>query len=73
VSIKKMKESKMPTNIRLTKKEQENLRNRCVEINKILVKKGLEPLRDSELAHKIFPQAIEFARVSETGEVYVEQ
>jgi hypothetical protein len=63
----------MPTNIRLTKKEQDDLRNKSIEINKIMVRKGLEPMRDSELAHIILGQAIEKTRVSESGKIYIEE
>ena len=62
----------MPTNIRLTKTEQEALRNKSIEINKMLVKKGREPLRDSELVHEILTQALNNIRVSESGTLYVE-
>ncbi|EMZ8988640.1 hypothetical protein AAHH55_006561, partial [Pseudomonas aeruginosa] len=41
----------MPTNIRLTQAEQEALRKKAVEVNKELVKRGLQPLKDSEIVH----------------------
>ena len=44
---------------RLTDKEEMNLREKCVEINKRLVQANREPLRDSELLHEILKECIE--------------
>lgn len=60
-----------PTNIRLTKEEQRNLRKKAIEINKILVKEGLEPLKISELAHKLLGISIAYANVKSSGELYL--
>lgn len=62
----------MPTNIRLTKEEQEKLRKKAIEINKLLVKEGLEPLKDSELAHKLLEISITYASVKKSGEVFLD-
>jgi hypothetical protein len=62
----------MATNVRLTNAEQEAIRQKAIEINKLLIKKGMQPLRDSELVHKILDKSIPYARLSESGEVIVE-
>lgn len=62
----------VPTNIRLTKEERESLRKKAIEINKILVREGLEPLKNSELAHKLLEISITYASVKKSGEVYLE-
>lgn len=59
----------MPTNIRLTQTEQEQLRQKAIEINKLLVKQGRQPLRDSELAHKILEKSVTYAQLNSNGEV----
>ncbi len=64
---------KMPTNIRLTKVEQEGIRQKAIEINKLLVKRGLEPMKDSELAHIILEKAIDHVHLNDRGEVVIER
>lgn len=60
----------MPKTLRLSDKEQEDLRKKSIEINKLLVKEGLQPLKDSELAHKILEKSITCVRVDKKGEIY---
>ena len=43
----------MAKSLRLSEEEQELIRKKAVELNKSLVGKGLEPLKDSELAHEL--------------------
>uniref|UniRef100_A0A6H1Z8B2 Uncharacterized protein n=1 Tax=viral metagenome TaxID=1070528 RepID=A0A6H1Z8B2_9ZZZZ len=59
----------MPTNLRLTSAEQDELRKKAIEINKLLVKQGMQPLRDSELAHRILEKSIGYAEVTASGEI----
>jgi hypothetical protein len=59
----------MPTNVRLTQAEQEALRKKAIEINKELVKRGLQPLKDSELVHAFLERAISSLEVSASGQV----
>lgn len=63
---------KMPKTLRLSDKEQEDLRKKAIEINKLLVKEGLQPLKDSEIAHKILEKSIAYVRVDKKGEIYLE-
>lgn len=67
-----MSRTGMPTNIRLTQQEQELLRQKAIEINKALVKQGKQPLRDSELVHKILEKALPSVRLTQSGEVALE-
>lgn len=48
----------MAKSLRLSEEEQELLRKRGIEINKVLVSKGIEPVKDSELAHEILKQGL---------------
>ena len=57
--------------LRLNSKEKELLRNKAVELNKKLIAKKCEPVKDTELAHLILEQAIELAEVSESGKVII--
>lgn len=59
----------MPTNIRLTNAEQEALRKKAVEINKELVKRGLQPMKDSELVHAFLEDVIRSLEVSASGAI----
>ncbi|MWK56682.1 hypothetical protein GO594_11960 [Pseudomonas otitidis] len=59
----------MPTNVRLTLAEQEALRKKAIEINKELVKRGMQPMKDSELVHAFLEKAIGSLEVSASGQV----
>lgn len=61
----------MPTNIRLTQAEQEALRKKAVEVNKELVKRGLHPLKDSEIVHAFLEHAISSLEVSASGKLVI--
>ena len=62
----------MPATLRLTNDEQEMLRKKCVELNKLLINKGKEPIKDSELAHEILLKSIACAKINEAGKIYIE-
>lgn len=62
----------MPATLRLTTAEQELLRKKCIDINKLLIKNGKQPLRDSELAHFLLVKSITYVEVSESGELRLE-
>lgn len=62
----------MPTNVRLTQSEQEALRQKAIEINKLLIKQGRQPLRDSELVHKILEKSLACAQLTSEGEIVIE-
>lgn len=57
------------TAVRLTKSEQEMLRRKSIEINKKLIEKGMQPLRDSQIVHKILDIGLKEIEVSEKGEI----
>lgn len=61
----------MPVTIRLNDDEQEKIRKKAVEINKILISKGLQPLRDSEIVHIIIEESINYLEVGESGKLKV--
>jgi hypothetical protein len=67
-----MSTSGMPTNVRLTQQEQDQLRKKSIEINRLLVKKGMQPLRDSELVHKILEKSVPYVQLNEQGEIVIE-
>lgn len=57
--------------LRLNDKEKELLRNKAVELNKILINKRLEPVKDTELAHIVLEQAIDLIEISESGKLFI--
>lgn len=62
----------MPATLRLSNTEQEALRQKCIEINKLLVRQGRMPIKDSELAHFILENATPCVKVSASGELTLE-
>lgn len=62
----------MVTAVRLTPKEQEDLRKKCIEINKLLIKENKMPLKESELVHKILEKSIAYVKVGVSGEVILD-
>lgn len=62
----------MPATLRLTNAEQELLRKKCIEINKLLIKQGRQPIRDSELVHFLLEKSVSYVEISESGELKLE-
>jgi len=67
-----MSSTTMATNVRLTETEQETLRKKAIEINRMLVKQGRQPLRDSQIIHKILEKTIGCVQVDAAGEIQIE-
>lgn len=63
---------KMPATLRFTEAEKDLLRKKSVEINKLLIKDGKEPLKDSQLAHRVLELGLARAHVNKNGEIYFE-
>jgi hypothetical protein len=62
----------MPVTLRLSDAEQEALRQKAIEINRLLVKQGRQPVRDSELAHKILALSVTCVGLSLDGDIVLE-
>lgn len=62
----------MVTAVRLTPKEQEDLRKKCIEINKLLIKDNRMPVKESELVHKILEKSITYVKVGASGEIILD-
>lgn len=62
---------KMVQSVRINDQEQELLRKKAVELNKVLIQKGQQPLRDSELIHILIDQGLELLEVSNSGTVKI--
>lgn len=60
---------KMIKMLRIKEVQSENLRKKCIEINKILISMNKEPLKDSEIAHKILDIGIKSIYVNKYGEL----
>lgn len=61
----------MVQSVRLNDQEQEMLRKKAVELNKILIQKGQQPLRDSELVHILIEQGLDLVEVGSSGKVII--
>ncbi len=61
----------MVQSVRLNDQEQEMLRKKAVELNKILIQKGQQPLRDSELVHILIEEGLELIEVGTSGKAII--
>lgn len=61
----------MAMTVRLNDREQEGLRKKCVEINKLLIQRGMQPIKDSELVHIILEQTIAYAELTPSGNIKI--
>lgn len=62
---------KMVQSVRINDQEQEQLRKKAVELNKMLIQKGQQPLRDSELIHILIDQGLDLLEVGINGNVKI--
>lgn len=60
---------KMIKMLRIKEVQSESLRKKCIEINKILISMNKEPLKESEIAHKILDTGIKSIFVNKYGEL----
>ena len=61
----------MTESVRLKKAEREAIRKKAVEINKALISKGKEPMKDSEIVHEILRQTLEKIEITQSGNIVV--
>jgi hypothetical protein len=67
-----MSDAQMSKTVRLSEAEQESIRKKAIEINKVLINNGRPPLKDSELVHKILEKTVTCVHVTKSGEIYIE-
>jgi hypothetical protein len=63
----------MATTLRIKPHQKEEVRKKAIEINKILIKKGLEPVKDSELMHIIIDSGVKMLCVGEDGKITLQE
>lgn len=61
----------MVQSVRLNEQEQEALRKKAVELNKVLIQKGQQPLRDSELVHILIEEGLDLIEVGNSGKAFI--
>lgn len=61
----------MVQSVRLNDIEQEKLRKKAVELNKALIQKGQQPVRDSELVHILIEEGIDLIEISNSGKLTI--
>lgn len=61
----------MAITVRMTDREQELLRKKCIELNKQLINKNLMPIKESELVHIILEQCIGNVQLTNSGNLKV--
>jgi len=57
--------------LRLSKKEEKILTEKSIEINKVLIMSGAQPVKDSELIHLILSDAIKRTKINKRNELEV--
>lgn len=62
---------KMAITVRMNDKEQELLRKKCIELNKLLINRNLMPIKESELVHIILEQCITETELTTSGQIKV--
>ncbi len=63
----------MVQSVRLNDAEQEKLRRKAVELNKALIQKGQQPVRDSELVHILIEEGIELIEINNSGKLKIQK
>ncbi|MBK5648567.1 MAG: hypothetical protein ACN6N1_12130 [Acinetobacter guillouiae] len=61
----------MAITVRMNDKEQEMLRKKCIELNKLLINRNLMPIKESELVHLILEQCINAVELTTSGNLRV--
>lgn len=57
----------MATNVRLTKDEEREIREKTININKLLIAANRMPMRESELVHAILKIGVKALKIDEKG------
>ena len=70
-SKRKTGSQEMVQSVRLNDLEQEKLRKKAVELNKALIQKGQQPVRDSELVHILIEEGIELIEINNSGKLTI--
>lgn len=62
----------MPSTLRLKDSEQEHLRKKCIEINKVLINNDHAPMSDSELAHMVLELTLPHVKADKEGKIFID-
>lgn len=62
----------MAKTVRLSDEEQERIRIKAVALNKKLMDKNKQPLRDSEIVHALIDLALEKMQVGNSGNLILD-
>lgn len=66
------KEEYTPMMLRLSKKEEKAITDKCIDINKVLIAEGCQPVKNSELIHIILTDVIKRIKINKRNEIEVE-
>lgn len=58
--------------IRLTKKEEKLIQEKCIDFNKILINNNEVPIRDSELVHTILELSMRRIKIDKKGVIILD-
>ena len=57
--------------VRLNEMEVEKVRQKCIELNKKLIRLDKEPFKDSELVHVLLDLALKNVYISKNGDIEI--
>lgn len=61
-----------PMMLRLSKTEEKAITDKCIDINKVLISEGCQPVKNSELIHVILTDVIKRIKINKRNEIEVE-
>lgn len=62
----------MPSTVRLKPEEQDQLRKKSIEINKILIMNDHAPVSESELVHILIEKTVMFLKATKDGKILID-
>jgi len=65
-------DKKLPSTLRLKPQEQDLLRAKSIEINKVLITNDHAPLTESELAHMVLEMTLKRVKADKDGTVFID-
>lgn len=67
-----IEDKSVPSTLRLKPKEQDLLRAKSIEINKMLITNDHAPMTESELAHMLLELTLKHVKADKDGRIFVD-
>ena len=66
------RETSVPATLRLKEVEQELLRKKCIDINKVLIMNDHPPVSESDLAHLALEMTLKKIKADKEGNIFID-